>query len=313
MNNNPNLHQQYYKKYFEGIDFSVLYKEEELARLKADDQSVTDLQKKINGIKKDNTDKISKEKNKVLTKEDYTKEILNKSNPPFLFKNMDKNEEDPVIKLKVQYPGLVTGVGIDHETKIEGEFKLGAHFDWTYGMPVIYGSSVKGVLRSALIAKTENGKIVEYNDYFLKQTTGGEWTGDEIDILFNDIFNGKMFVKEVEKDGKKIREYQNKYVYDRDVFFDAVIISPDKKGRILCSDSITPHGVNPLKNPIPITFLKIAPGCTIEFRFKLVDTKIGKLEFKKGDKLKLFEKILTTVGIGAKTNVGYGQLKTAEE
>ncbi len=46
----------------------------------------------------------------------------------------------------------------------------------------------------------------------------------------------------------------------------------------------------------------------MEFRFKLVDTKIGNKELKKEDKLNLFKEILTTMGIGAKTNVGYGQL-----
>ena len=57
--------------------------------------------------------------------------------------------------------------------------------------------------------------------------------------------------------------------------------------------------------------MKIAPGCKLEFRFKLVDTEIagtGK-KFSKEQKLELFKEILTTVGVGAKTNVGYGQLK----
>jgi CRISPR-associated protein Cmr6 len=74
-------------------------------------------------------------------------------------------------------------------------------------------------------------------------------------------------------------------------------------------DSITPHGDNPLKNPLPITMLKIAPGCEIEFRFRLVDSVVDGKVFKKEDKLKLFENILKTVGVGAKTNVGYGQLE----
>jgi len=112
---------------------------------------------------------------------------------------------------------------------------------------------------------------------------------------FEDIFNGGQ-----------------KSIYQRDVFFDAVIKSPDNKGRILCSDSITPHGDNPLKNPTPITFLKIAPGCVLQFRFKLVDTIIGTLELKAKDKLALFKTILATVGVGAKTNVGYGQLTVTQ-
>lgn len=183
-------------------------------------------------------------------------------------------------QLNILYPGLVTGVGIDHETTIiDGELKLGMHFDWTYGMPVIYGSSVKGLLRSY------------FEDFYSPKADQ-----PPLKDVFIDIFEGS-----------------GKSIYNRDVFFDAVIVKADKKGRILCTDSITPHGENPLQNPIPLPFLKIAPGCQIEFRFKLVDTKITKegreLILKSQDKLDLFKEILTTVGIGAKTNVGYGQLK----
>ena len=183
------------------------------------------------------------------------------------------------LQLEVLYPGLVTGIGIEHEVSIEGEFKLGMHFDWTYGVPVIYGSSVKGVLRN----------------------------------YFKDFYNETDNHPSAEKAEQDIFEGGGKSVYNRDIFFDAIIVSTDKKGRILCSDSITPHRDNPLKNPIPITFMKIAPGCKLEFRFKLVDTIVKEgdrdLIMTKEEKLDLFKTILTTVGIGAKTNVGYGQLK----
>lgn len=193
---------------------------------------------------------------------------------------MSPDDNDNRFELEVSYPGLVTGIGIDHETKIEGEFKLGMHFDWTYGMPVIYGSTVKGVLRSY------------FKDFYTPQE--GEPSTEE---AIDDIFIGG-----------------NKSIYKRDIFFDAVIVQPDKKGRILCSDSITPHGDNPLKNPTPLTFLKIAPGCKLEFRFKLVPSTIVKKdgtlkELTVERKKDIFTSILTTVGIGAKTNVGYGQLK----
>ena len=59
--------------------------------------------------------------------------------------------------------------------------------------------------------------------------------------------------------------------------------------------------------------LKIAPGCTIEFRFRLHDSVVGGNTFTANAKLDLFKKILGTVGIGAKTNVGYGQLKIAKK
>lgn len=233
-----NLHRYYYKEYFNRADFHPL--------LERKDATLSDIS----------------EKNNFLCSPNLLCEIT---------KNPIVNH---VISLKIAYPGLVTGVGINHEANIKGEFKLGVHFDWTYGMPVVYGSSVKGVLRS-------------YFKDFYSPKEGQPSADDAID----DIFNG----------GKKS-------IYDRDIFFDAVITKADSKGRILCSDSITPHNDDPLKNPIPITFLKIAPGCTMEFRFKLVDTKIGNKELKKEDKLNLFKEILTTIGIGAKTNVGYGQL-----
>ena len=245
---NRNLHQQYYKEYFKGLDFTFLQN---------------------NGQAPEGVKNEIKRRNAALCGSN-------------LMANMPLPEcinSDQCFDLEILYPGLVTGIGINHEAKIEGEFKLGIHFDWTYGMPIIYGSSVKGVLRS-------------YFKEFYTQKEGQPNVNDAID----DIFNGG-----------------GKSIYQRDIFFDAVIVRADRKGRILCSDSITPHGDNPLKNPVPITFLKIAPGCKLQFRFKLVKTEIVHEGCTKilsaQEKLDIFKDILTTVGIGAKTNVGYGQLK----
>lgn len=219
------------------------------------------------------------------------------------FPNMDKQP----VYLTVQYPGLITGIGIGHEVGVTGELKLGLHFDWTYGMPVIYGSSVKGVLRA----------------WFMEFYTGDI---DKIDLLM-DIFSG-VYDRDIEAEkvkygdkwGDKVKVPQNriykrnKSTYERDIFFDAVIFNKPENKPFLCTDAITPHGGknldNPLLNPTPISFLKIAPGCKIEFRFKLVDSKDseGNVIYTINDKKELFKKILTTVGIGAKTNVGYGQL-----
>lgn len=243
-----NLHQQYYKEYFKGLDFTFLLN---------------------NGQASDRTKSEIKQRNAALCESNLMEKMP-------LPECINSNQ---CFNLEVLYPGLVTGIGVNHEAKIEGEFKLGVHFDWAYGMPIIYGSSVKGVLRS-------------YFKEFYIQKEGQPNVNDAIE----DIFNGG-----------------GKSIYHRDIFFDAVIVRADKKGRILCSDSITPHGDNPLKNPVPITFLKIAPGCKLEFRFKLVPTEIVKdgkmLILSENEKLEIFKEILTTVGIGAKTNVGYGQLK----
>ena len=243
--------------------------------------------------------KVDSEGNKIdfnilLNKNDKT---ISENNNKVILRNNEEliNAELEVIpnigshsfEAKVAYPGLITGVGINHEASIEGEFKLGVHFDPTYGMPVIYGSSVKGVLRSAF-----------KDGYF----DSNEKFGVKTDSFIKDVFEG---VKDYNKDS----ECQYKSIYDRDIFFDAVITKPNSKGRILESDALAPHNENPLRNPVPIIFVKIASGCTIEFRFKLVDSIIHGVKITKEDKLKLFKEIILTLGVGAKTNVGYGQFE----
>lgn len=200
-----------------------------------------------------------------------------KNSPYLTIANPIETEECSSFRAKILYPGLVTGIGLEHNSKnIKGGYNLGMHFDYTWGMPVVYGSSVKGVLR----------------EYFKEFYEGEKEYKQKLE---EDIFSGKA-------------GNENKSIYDRDIFFDAVI-TKTYKGHLLEDDSITPHKDGPLREPTPITMLKIAPGCEIEFRFRLVDSVVDGKAFKKEEKLKLFENILKTVGVGAKTNVGYGQLE----
>lgn len=241
-----NIKNYYYKEYFKNLNFSFLINENNAS---------------------DNTiDKI-KERNHRLCSCSLTSKI---SHVPYAKNNF---------RMKIDYPGLVTGVGIGHEANIKEEFKLGMHFDSTTGMPVIFGSSIKGVLRSYLM----DCLMDKYEEEFCEK-------------MIEDIFEGKK------SDGTI------KSIYDRDIFFDAVIEKGDKYGHILASDSITPHKQGTLKDPIPITFMKIAPGCELEFRFHLVDSNINGMKISAIQKLAWFKDILGTYGIGAKTNVGYGQL-----
>jgi len=178
-------------------------------------------------------------------------------------------------KATTTYPGLILGSGNAHELpSIEGQAILGFHFDYTSGLPVIQGSSIKGVLRSAFA----------YPEYIT------EYVGKGIDI--------KVLEKEIFDNG--------------DVFFDATIIS---NGKILGDDFITPHGDDPFKNPIPLRFIKVLPNVAFRFDFELRDGILSKSE-----KESLFKKILSDLGLGAKTNVGYGKFsdfkaiaKTKEE
>jgi len=161
------------------------------------------------------------------------------------------------------YPGLLLGSGNSHELPhVKEQAILGFHFDYTSGLPVIQGSSLKGVLRSAF-------KHPEYIEDLLGDTS--------IDIkkLESEIFN------------------------NNDIFFDVTISHAE--GKILGDDFITPHA-DPLKDPKPLRFIKVLPDITFRFDFELSDGTISKEK-----KRKLFENILEDLGIGAKTNVGYGK------
>lgn len=265
---------------------------------------------------------------------DYYKDIsfeyvLNKakegSQDDIIVRMNDKIKQSQLVKIpnlladfcfreKIVYPGLVTGTGIIHDSKkLAGGYNLGMHFDYTLGMPNVYGSSIKGVLRNyfkqarmkkVLSDGTEN---VFYEDDLFEPIYQ---KNIDVDELFEDIFNGKV-LKEY-SDGKPV--YVNKSIYKRDVFFDAVIVcaykDEENKEHVVEDDSITPHKEGPLKNPVPITMLKIAPGCILEFRFHLNDFKSYKGNiFTAQEKLDLFKDILEVVGVGAKTSVGYGQLE----
>ena len=199
-------------------------------------------------------------------------------------------QEEPLgnihFKATTTYPGLILGSGYQHELKsVEAQASLGFDFDYTTGLPIIRGSSIKGVLRSAF-------KYPEYIQELLKD--------EDIDVkaLEIEIFgqdNGNSNVSQ-----------------GKDIFFDATIIK--SVGSILADDYLAPHGDKLLKNPIPIRFIKVAPNVTFRFDFELSDGVISKKA-----KSKLFQEILNDFGVGAKTNVGYGKFedispfKTKEE
>ncbi len=208
------------------------------------------------------------------------------------------------------YPGLLVGSGYIHEIGadkkdengkplVSDELKLGFYFDHTTGLPVIPGSSVKGVLRSAF--DKDDGGYVKY----LLEDKPKIKTGLNIKKLKEHIFEGKGYI---EKNGKKVWDHLP--MHQRDVFLDAFPVKV--KNKFLGNDYITPHE-HPLKNPNPIQFLKVMPGVTFRFEFILrdyVDENGNKLAAR--DKMKLFKAILEDLGIGAKTNVGYGQFERTQ-
>ena len=190
--------------------------------------------------------------------------------------------------LTTTYPGLVLGTGYTHETGTEGECKLGFYFDWTTGLPIIPGSSVKGVLRSAF-------KTIDFIKALLTVKYEINFTDGQIEKWEIDIFGSPSGSDKAQKGG--------------DIFHDAVIIAAPTP--FLADDFITPHinrdnpKMSPFSNPTPLMFLKVLPNVTFQFQFDLKDSDgLSSIEKKE-----LFEEILKLLGIGAKTNVGYGQFQ----
>ena len=200
--------------------------------------------------------------------------------------------------LTTTYPGLLIGSGLAHAAGgQEEEFKLGFSFDHTSGLPCIPGSSVKGVLRSILHHLLSDKSIAD-EDFtafwsFLMEETTTTFTKSDLKAFLNSSFGSQT------KQGD-------------DIFLDAF---PSKIGHnthqaFLGNDAITPHK-GALKNPTPLAFLKILPKVSIQFSFLLKPyaNESKTIIWAIDDKIKLFKNILKYHGIGAKTNVGYGQFQ----
>lgn len=203
--------------------------------------------------------------------------------------------------LTTTYPGLLVGTGYEHELHIENEFKLGFFFDYTSGLPVIPGSSIKGVLRSAF-------KIPELMNELLP--------GKNVRAIELEIFNGVDIEKTKLEDYPEEKKQNWKYLPSpqKDVFYDAIITdSKNENGKFLAADFITPHKhkserkLDQFANPVPLQFMKVLPEVEFLFQFDLKDSRKGGL--KSTEKKDLFEKIIRYLGIGAKTRTGYGWMK----
>lgn len=190
--------------------------------------------------------------------------------------------------LETIYPGLMIGTGNPHDLKSKGSIYSGFSFDYVTGLPYIPSSSVKGVLRSVFPTKEDTkDDINQQKMKYIQSLLEPELSDEEVYDLKDNIFE------------------------DNDVFLDAYPTSKNKtKQQCLALEFITPHS-DIIKNPIPINCLKVKPGISFEFGFYLKDCQFSD-EVKKvtvKQKIELFKSILADVGIGAKTNVGFGQLE----
>ena len=125
--------------------------------------------------------------------------------------------------------------------------------------------------------------------------------GSSIKGVLRSAFRHTEYIKEYVGDEVDIEALEKEIFDNADVFFDAVVLS---NGKILGDDFLTPHGDDPLKNPTPLRFIKVLPNVTFRFDFELSDKLLTKEQ-----KSKLFQNILSDLGLGAKTNVGYGKFE----
>lgn len=209
--------------------------------------------------------------------------------------------DDTKFTLTTTYPGLLTGAGYSHPALHDvskndkndiSDFNLGFYFDHTTGMPVIPGSSVKGVLKS--VFPKDKFSFIEEKLAYIKEKTA-EFNSDASKLIdynnWEKIFFGELPAR-------------------KHIFCDAYIEEIPRDGKIFEDDYITPHTKGIFKEPNPIRFLKIAPDIKITFQFVLFDYRFGDgVTLEKKHITKIFKQIILDFGIGAKRNVGYGSFK----
>ena len=209
-----------------------------------------------------------------------------------------------VVNMRVQAPGLLVGSGLAHGLPgSEEDVKTGLQFDYTSGLPVIPGSSVKGVIRSAFPTIKED------------KEQSNEADAEKLNYIKSLIADIPEFSSLVFEDND-ILELGNQMFNHGDIFADALLVGYGTRMKqhgpvkqVLTEDYITPHTGGPLAQPIPIKIVKVAPEVTFAFCFKFNETKIGAKVVSASMKKALCAAILQDLGVGAKTNVGYGVLK----
>jgi len=237
--------------------------------------------KGLNFIEDDDNDtEILKERNR-----DIRRFSLNELMAPIDEKIYSKDIS--TFTMETTYPGLLIGTGNIHGFGGKGEIALGFTFDFVTGAPYIPGSSVKGCLKKAFFHE-------EYILEILGSINKVEYTKDDVDFLKENIFGSDS------EDCIAVSK--------RDIFFDAIIYKDFKNKSVMELDNITSHDKEGLKEPNPITMIKVKPSVKFTFQFLLNENKSEDHVLSVEDKKELFKNILMDLGIGAKTNTGYGYL-----
>ncbi len=180
--------------------------------------------------------------------------------------------------LYVTYPGLLIGVGSPHDASVKGAINGGFSFDYVTGLPVIPGSSLKGILRSCFSGGGSREERRERQAWLRSQLP------DRHDMDM-DALETACFEK-------------------NDVFLGVYPFPFQGTEKLLEKENFAPQ--KELSDPNILTFVKLRPNVKLDFAFLLFDDEQN--GFSAEDKQALYRKLLLEVGVGAKTNEGYGRL-----
>ncbi len=224
-----------------------------------------------------------------------------------------KGSQTFFFKLAVDKRGLLIGTGYPHfnitNSSDSSDFQLGMFFDWSTGIPIIPASSIKGFLLAAF--RNENKDILVTERLIeLCKKAGIEpnlISAATSKILADDTFGtskqpvkGSMVFNAFITGRRKLKHDTEKSSYNN----------------ILDEDWLAPHIQDKKRSkfcePVPIRFLKLAPGVEFCFGFMLKSTELKCSDGTKGlvtaeQKSKLFKEILLSRNLGAKHRTGFGK------
>lgn len=204
-----------------------------------------DLNKQNFSAPKQNSEKVVQE-NKILKISNpsfhfYKDKAYGKGIEDFVltqnFNNFFEIPNSQTFTLETIYPGLLIGSGYNHPKlkDTNNDFQLGFFFDHTTGLPIISGSSIKGMLRS--------------------------------------VCEKKRFMEDVYKQVIPLNIFEDNETVFYDAYITST--HDENKGRIFGSDYITSHYSNEengmFKEPNPIKFLKVLSGVTFKFQFGFIN------------------------------------------
>ena len=178
------------------------------------------------------------------------------------------------------YPGLLLGIGNPHSLKEEGAIKLGFTFDYVTGLPYITGSTLKGMIRSCF---------------------PGDVKDEEKDGDFSSLIRGIL-----EKNDLNVLALKENMFDNNDIFLGAYPVIQNNSS-LMEMEFITSH-TEKFKNPNPVSLIKVKPDVEFCFSFLFTDyTENGMVIVSAEEKSNLCKELILLMGIGAKTNVGFGR------